>query len=44
MGEFHTFVLDRPLFKKRLEVNHTNTVLNSGLWSLDIKGSKLVAK
>jgi uncharacterized protein (TIGR00290 family) len=44
MGEFHTFVLDGPLFKKSLEVTHTDTVLNSGLWSLDMKGAKLVAK
>ncbi|PFO02600.1 hypothetical protein COJ85_15550 [Bacillus sp. AFS076308] len=44
MGEFHTFVIDGPLFKKRLGVTYTDIVLNSGLWSLDIKESNLVAK
>jgi diphthine-ammonia ligase len=44
MGEYHTFVLDGPSFKKRLELTHTDIVLNSGLWSLDIKGSKLTKK
>lgn len=44
MGEFHTFVVDGPLFKKRLDLTHTDIVLNSGLWSLDIKGSILATK
>jgi diphthine-ammonia ligase len=44
MGEYHTFVLDGPLFNKRLELTNTDIVLNSGLWSLDIKGSKLTKK
>lgn len=44
MGEFHTFVIDGPLFKKRLRVTHTDIVLNSGLWSLDIKDSNLISK
>jgi diphthine-ammonia ligase len=44
MGEYHTFVLDGPSFKKRLELTNTDIVLNSGLWSLDIKGAKLTKK
>lgn len=36
-GEYHTFVVDGPLFKERLEIVDADTILNSGLWSLNIK-------
>ncbi|PGS55377.1 diphthine--ammonia ligase [Bacillus sp. AFS041924] len=36
-GEYHTFVIDGPLFKERLNIEDADTILNSGLWSLNIK-------
>ena len=39
-GEFHTFVVDGPLFKKRIEITKTKSVLKQGFWKywfLDIK-------
>ena len=36
-GEYHTFVIDGPLFKERLNIIDANTILNSGLWSLNMK-------
>jgi len=36
-GEFHTFVLDGPTFKKRLEIVRSEATLRGGLWFLDIK-------
>lgn len=35
-GEFHTLVVDGPLFRKRLEIIDTATVLKEGRWFLDI--------
>ena len=35
-GEYHTFVIDGPLFKKRLNIIEEEIILNSGLWSLNI--------
>ncbi|MBU1853595.1 MAG: diphthine--ammonia ligase, partial [Candidatus Omnitrophica bacterium] len=39
-GEFHTFVVDGPIFKKRIEIVKSETVLKEGFWKywfLDIK-------
>jgi len=35
-GEYHTFVTDGPLFKKRIEILKTNKVLREGHWFLEI--------
>ena len=35
-GEYHTFVTDGPLFKRRLEILETNRVLREGYWFLEI--------
>ncbi len=43
-GEFHTFVLDGPLFKKRVEVLETGRVLRDGRWFLDIPRYELREK
>jgi uncharacterized protein (TIGR00290 family) len=37
MGEFHTFVVDGPLFKKRVRVCQGEKVLREGYWFLDLK-------
>jgi diphthine-ammonia ligase len=44
MGEYHTFVLDGPLFKKKLEITQSEIILNAGLWSLDIQSCRLIDK
>ena len=39
-GEFHTFVIDGPLFKKRIEITKARSVLKKGFWkywSIDIQ-------
>jgi diphthine-ammonia ligase len=36
-GEFHTFVLDGPTFKKRLEIIRSEATKRGGLWFLDVK-------
>jgi diphthine-ammonia ligase len=43
-GEYHTFVLDGPIFHKRVNLIKSGVVLNSGLWSLDVQQSQLVEK
>jgi diphthine-ammonia ligase len=35
-GEYHTFVIGGPLFKRRVEILETNKVLREGRWFLDI--------
>lgn len=40
-GEFHTFVVDGPMFKKRIEIVESEPLLREGFWThwfLDIKG------
>ncbi|MCM3718136.1 diphthine--ammonia ligase [Fictibacillus phosphorivorans] len=44
LGEYHTFVLDGPLFQKKLEIKQSEVILNAGLWSLDIQTCRLVDK
>ncbi|MGR3764323.1 Dph6-related ATP pyrophosphatase [Rossellomorea sp. NS-SX7] len=43
-GEYHTFVVDGPIFKKRMQLTQAGVVLNSGLWSLDIQDCQLTKK
>jgi len=35
-GEFHTFVIDGPLFKNRIAIHETEKRLENGYWFLDI--------
>jgi uncharacterized protein (TIGR00290 family) len=37
-GEFHTFVVDGPLFKERIEIRDWSICLKDGRWCLDING------
>jgi len=44
-GEFHTFVVDGPIFKKRIEITKSQTILREGFWKhwfLDIQGYRTV--
>ena len=43
-GEHHTLVLDRPLFKKRLEILETRKILREGIRFLEILSTDLKAK
>jgi diphthine-ammonia ligase len=43
-GEYHTFVVDGPIFEKKVQLIQSGVVLNSGLWSLDIQRCRLVDK
>jgi diphthine-ammonia ligase len=35
-GEFHTFVIDGPLFKNRIRIVESEKILEDGYWRLDI--------
>jgi len=35
-GEFHTFVLDGPMFKKRLKITRSEATKREGLWFLNV--------
>lgn len=41
-GEFHTLVIDGPLFKKRIQILETERVKRGNYWFLDIKKCELV--
>ena len=43
-GEYHTLVIDGPLFKKRIEILETERVLRNEHWFLEILKSELRAK
>ena len=43
-GEYHTFVTDGPLFKKRIEILETRKVLRDEHWFLEILDTDLRAK
>jgi uncharacterized protein (TIGR00290 family) len=43
-GAFHTMVIDGPIFKKRLEIVESNSVLRDGFWFLEVKKTKQVKK
>ena len=43
-GEYHTFVIDGPLFKKRIEIRKTKKVLRDEHWFLEILDTDLRSK
>jgi len=40
-GEYHTLVVDGPIFQKRVEIQETGKVLRDGHWFLEIKRADL---
>ncbi len=40
-GEYHTFVIDGPIFKRRINVSDFEQVYVNGTWFLDIKAGEL---
>jgi diphthine-ammonia ligase len=43
-GEFHTFVSDGPIFKKKIVISRSEPVLREGYWFLNISGFTLLEK
>jgi len=43
-GEYHTLVVDGPLFKKRIEILESSKVQRKGYYFLDISKYELKAK
>ena len=43
-GEYHTFVVDGPLFKRRLKIIDSDKVLKGGYWLLDISRYEISEK
>lgn len=43
-GEYHTLVIDGPMFKKRIEILESNRVLREGYWFLEISKYDLKSK
>lgn len=43
-GEYHTFVVDGPPFRRRLKITASSKELRDGYWFLDISGYEVVAK
>ncbi|MFC1951209.1 diphthine--ammonia ligase [Chloroflexota bacterium] len=43
-GEYHTLVVDGPLFRERLKIVEAEKVLRDGSWFLDIKRCDLLSK
>ena len=43
-GEYHTFVIDGPLFKKRLRILDSDKVLKERYWLLDISRYEMIDK
>jgi diphthine-ammonia ligase len=39
-GEYHTFVIDGPMFKNRIRIVNSEKILKDGYWFLDIAGKK----
>jgi len=44
LGEYHTFVFDGPLFKRRLEILDSKKIARNGYWFLDISKYKISGK
>jgi diphthine-ammonia ligase len=42
-GEYHTLVIDGPLFKKRLEIVEASKVRREGYWFLEVRKCELTA-
>ncbi|MDM7934126.1 MAG: ATP-binding protein, partial [Methanothrix sp.] len=36
-GEFHTLVVDGPIFKKRIEISKSDPKFQEGYWSMNIR-------
>jgi uncharacterized protein (TIGR00290 family) len=43
-GEYHTVVIDGPIFKQRIEILETEHKFNNGYWFLEILKSELKSK
>lgn len=43
-GEYHTFVIDGPLFEKRLRILESNKVLKNKYWFLDVSRFEVIGK
>ncbi len=43
-GEYHTFVIDGPIFKQRIEITGSQAVFRKGYWFLDILTAELRAR
>ena len=43
-GEYHTLVVDGPLFSKRLQIRYGDTVQRNGYWFLDIPRCRIESK
>jgi len=43
-GEYHTLVVDGPLFRKRIQVTYGDRVQRNGYWFLDIPRCRLELK
>jgi len=43
-GEYHTLVINGPMFKQRMEITESRKVLENGLWLLEVSGIELKAK
>jgi diphthine-ammonia ligase len=43
-GEYHTFVVNGPLFTKRIEIPESKPIFNNGYWFLEIFKSELKTK
>ncbi|MEW6070041.1 MAG: diphthine--ammonia ligase [Candidatus Thermoplasmatota archaeon] len=43
-GEYHTFVVDGPIFNKRIEIGNCTKVLKNGYWFLEISEYELYDK
>lgn len=43
-GEYHTFVFDGPIFKKKIEISQSQKVKIGDYWFLDIKKYDLISK
>ncbi len=43
-GEYHSLVLNGPLFKKKIEISQSSPVFRDGYWFLDIQKYRLVLK
>ncbi|MEM3506196.1 MAG: diphthine--ammonia ligase [Candidatus Bathyarchaeia archaeon] len=43
-GEYHTFVIDGPIFKERIKITKSNPVMLNNRWFLDILKYSLVSK
>ena len=44
MGEYHTLVIDGPVFNKRIKIQETVNRYNNGYWFLEIRRSELKDK